>query len=415
MFSASVGLSRNWEPFDAGEEIVINTLEKLEGEPKFFLLFPTIHFEKNNGFQKLLDGVFSQLNKSTPLLGCTVAGFINPKGCYTRGVTSLAIADPDMQITVALGKNAKKTPQKAAEEFANMIKKEKSKSNSGALFLILPGSTLPKDIFHRTRRISNSLLSSLFDKFFPLYLALSKEGVAKESEFINKLYSRISEKMIGISAWDNNLGFSNYQFFGNRVLQNSAVGIHLSFSGETIIKYTTPLKIFSEKLLITKKDNSNYLINEINGLNAPDFFFKELKLEKKYLTEELLRKITLGFPISAYYGTTLFNRVIGLYSDKFLGLTTALNTSEIYISTASGSSIINSFDKVTDGGEKTNFVFGVSCAVLLEEVGSKVFEVKNILEKKQIKNFLFLFGGSEHFMNEVTPISSQESSVTTFF
>jgi len=415
MFSASVGLSRSWEPFEAGEEIAINTLEKLEGRPNFFLVFPTIHFEKNNGFSKLLEGIFSQLNKNTPLLGGTVAGFINPKGCYTRGVTSLAIDDPTIDIAVGLGHNTKRNPKLAAEEFSKAIKKKPMENQNNILFLIMAGSTISETIFHRKRYTHNPVISSILDKIYPLYSYIFQDGLGRESELLGTLSHNFSEKMIGVSAWDDNMAFRNYQFFGNKVLKNSIVGLRLHFKYKPIIKYEIPLNIFSEKLKITKKDKLNYFINEINNEKATNVFFNELKIEKKYLTEELLRKITLYFPISVYEGNTLLGRVIGLYSDNFLASMSSIGTNEIYISTTTGGNILNSFNKVLQGGEKANFVLGMSCAAILETLGSNVFEVRKIIEKKGINNFLILFGGSEYFKTETAPISCQESSAVIFF
>jgi hypothetical protein len=415
MFSAGVGLSRNREAFEAGEEIAINTLEKLEDEPKFFLLFPTIHFEKNGGFQKLLDGVFTHLNKNVPLIGCTVAGFINPQGCYTRGVTSLAVADPDIDVTVGIGRDTKRNPKKAAEEFTKMIRKEQPENQNNILFLIMAGGTLPEIIFHRIRYTHNFLISSLLDKTYPAYAFLFNEGLGRESELLFELSKSFPEKILGLSAWDNNLAFRNYQFLNNKVLKNSLIGLYLNLKKDVLIKHTTPLKPFSERLQITKKDKLNYFINEINNKKAIDVFFKELKIEKKYLTEELLRKITLYFPVSFYEGDTLVGRVIGLYSDKFLVSMSDIKTNEIYISTTTGNAIIESFAKGTEGGEQTNFIFGVTCAAILEAIGSKTFEVKKALEKKGIKNFLFLFAGSEHFKTEAVPFTCQETSAFLFF
>ena len=81
---AGVGLSRKWDAREAGREVAESALEKLDGEkPKFFLLFSTIHYEKYGGFQELLNGVWEVLPEGTPLIGGTVAGFMNNYGCFT--------------------------------------------------------------------------------------------------------------------------------------------------------------------------------------------------------------------------------------------------------------------------------------------------------------------------------------------
>ena len=77
---ASVGLSRKWDAREAGREVARNTIEKLSHPPNFLLLFSTIHYEKHGGFEEFLNGVWDVLPEGTPLVGGTVAGFMNKNG-----------------------------------------------------------------------------------------------------------------------------------------------------------------------------------------------------------------------------------------------------------------------------------------------------------------------------------------------
>ncbi|MCD6411989.1 MAG: hypothetical protein J7L20_06170, partial [Thermoplasmata archaeon] len=120
---AGVGLSRKWDAREAGREVAETALEKLDGEkPKFFLLFSTIHYEKYGGFQELLNGVWEVLPEGTPLIGGTVAGFMNNYGCFARGVTGLGICYQNMDVAVGVGYNTKRDPIRAARESTKMIK-----------------------------------------------------------------------------------------------------------------------------------------------------------------------------------------------------------------------------------------------------------------------------------------------------
>jgi hypothetical protein len=109
-FKAAVGLSRKWDAREAGREVAIDTLNRLgKGvKPDFFLLFATIHYEKHGGFKEFLKGVWEILPEGTPLIGGTVAGFINPQGCYTRGATALAVNYPNMDVAIGIGHNTKR-------------------------------------------------------------------------------------------------------------------------------------------------------------------------------------------------------------------------------------------------------------------------------------------------------------------
>ncbi|MEM0466983.1 MAG: hypothetical protein QXX20_05230 [Candidatus Thermoplasmatota archaeon] len=80
-------------------------------------MFSTIHYEKHGGFQEFLNGVWEVLREGTPLVGGTVAGFMNNYGCYTHGATALAVSYPYMDVAVGYGRNTKRNPKKAARQY----------------------------------------------------------------------------------------------------------------------------------------------------------------------------------------------------------------------------------------------------------------------------------------------------------
>ncbi|HIE33811.1 MAG TPA: hypothetical protein EYP86_01565, partial [Candidatus Altiarchaeales archaeon] len=157
-FKAAVGLSRQWDAKKAGREVANTTLEKLGADPDFFLLFSTIHYEKYGGFQEFLDGVWDVLPDETPLIGGTVAGFINNYGCYTRGATALAVSYPNMDVAIGYGKNTKRNPEKAAKECANMVRRglETTRYKNRFLFDIIGGSRVPQLPFLGRRKVVRS-------------------------------------------------------------------------------------------------------------------------------------------------------------------------------------------------------------------------------------------------------------------
>ena len=89
---ATIGMSRKWDAREAGREVARTAIKDLNHPPTFFLLLSTIHYEKHGGFQEFLNGAWDVLPEGTPLIGGTVAGFINPHGCFTRGATALAVS-----------------------------------------------------------------------------------------------------------------------------------------------------------------------------------------------------------------------------------------------------------------------------------------------------------------------------------
>ena len=112
---ASIGMSREWDARKAGREVAKSAIKNLKTPPNFFLLFSTIHYKDHGGFQEFLNGVWDVLPKGIPLIGGTVAGFLNNHGCFTRGATALAVAYPNLDVAIGIGRNTRKNPKKAAK------------------------------------------------------------------------------------------------------------------------------------------------------------------------------------------------------------------------------------------------------------------------------------------------------------
>ena len=108
-------MSRKWDAREAGREVARDTIMKLDTPPDFFLLFSTIHYKDHGGFEEFLNGVYDVLPKGTPLVGGTVAGFMNNFGVYTQGTTALSVSSPDIDVAIGYGKNTKRSPKKASK------------------------------------------------------------------------------------------------------------------------------------------------------------------------------------------------------------------------------------------------------------------------------------------------------------
>lgn len=118
---AAVGMTRKWDAREAGREVARNTIKQLNSPPNFFLLFSTIHYRDHGGFEEFLNGVWDVLPEGTPLIGGTVAGFMNNYGVYTQGATALSVSSSNMDISIGYGKNTKRNPKKAAKKSVDMI------------------------------------------------------------------------------------------------------------------------------------------------------------------------------------------------------------------------------------------------------------------------------------------------------
>ena len=181
-FDVALGMSRKWEAREAGREVAREVIQKLKTPPSFFLLFSTIHYEKHEGFEEFLAGVWDVLPKGTPLVGGTVAGFMNNYGCYTRGCTALAVSYPNMDVAVGIGYNTKRSPKKAAKNCAEMINDKLNQSNFSHKFIfdIISGGLVPQIPGIGRKKVIRGTLSKNAVNLSKVSLTVLQKGVGRE-------------------------------------------------------------------------------------------------------------------------------------------------------------------------------------------------------------------------------------------
>lgn len=402
-FKAAVGLSREWDARKAGREVAEDTLKKLDGKkPDFFLLFSTIHYEKYGGFKELLKGVWDVLPEGTPLVGGTVAGFMNNYGCYTRGATSMAVSYPNMDVAVGVGHNTKRNPKKAAKECAEMIKKELGDSkykNKFLLSLISGPTTLEIPSMGRKKILTTSgLISRFVMPLFGISQKIFQKGVGMESEILKELSKELPEYyMLTGSMTDDMRIVRNYQFFNNDVITNSVIALAIQSDMECDVNTTHGMEKTNIKFEITKTSIDKRVIHEINGKPAVQELLRLLKWPKEYLNERTLYTGTIYYPLGRYSGNILQPSIIGfVLGDSFLTAVGSENP-ETYILRNSGKSLIKSTDD-TLSLIKKNPEFGLifSCASRVQTLGEKSYIVSGHLQNYfKDKSFLSLFTAGE--------------------
>ena len=227
---AGVGLSRKWDAREAGREVALSALEKLDGEnPKFFLLFSTIHYEKYGGFQELLNGIWDVLPEGTPLIGGTVAGFMNNYGCFTRGATALAVSYPNIDVAIGVGHNTKRDPAGAVRSACDQLREESGKYANNFIIEIVATAVIPK--LPRVGQKNVILSKKVGDTFVKLLPAMGRLGYGfdRADEIIELLSKKISDRtIIGGCTMDDNKFLGNYQFIGKKIEENSLALLNIS-------------------------------------------------------------------------------------------------------------------------------------------------------------------------------------------
>lgn len=382
---ASVGMSRKWDAREAGREVARNTIEKLSGPPNFFLLFSTIHYEKHGGFQELLNGVWDVLPKGTPLIGGTVAGFINQSGCYTRGTSALSVSYPKMDVTIGFGKNTKRNPKKAANQCFQMIKKGFSSSKFKNKFLLNliagPGRMkIPGKGY--TFVVDSGIVSKFVMQMFGISQYLLQKGFGREDEIFEEIIKKLPEvSMILGTAMDDYKGIRHYQFYNDKICTNSVLSLGISTDIDLDV-FTNHGMIPSDiKFDITKISRNKHIIHEINNKPAVPELSRILNWPEGFLTDKTMLKTILYYPISLKRHNREVPAVIPFILKDSIMIPCKIDEGNVSILTVSGTNLARSIVDNLNHFENINPEFGLfsACVTIFETLGYNLNNVKNDL------------------------------------
>jgi len=417
-FKASVEISRKWD----GKEVAIEIVDKIKNKmskPKFILLFTTIHYEKE--FKKLLSGIKDAFPDS-PLIGGTVAGFMTQEGCYTRGVTALAIDYPNMDISVGIGHNTKKNPEKAAKELSEMIKNSTSFSNysSKFLFILTSGTKVPSLLGTGVKRVYKSKISSyMVSNLLKTSSQVSQRGLGREDRVLEKISKYMSDfKIIGGSSIDDNKLEKNFQFLNRNIHSNSVIGLSILIDKNIIMDSQVAVektnlffnvKTASEKCIINKIDNKPATKTFFSNLNWPDS-----------LMDERLHRRTFFYPLIFEKDGELYPEVIGGLAGNSIICGFDVKSDKLCIGRSSRKILIDilkdSLNKITINSIP-RFSIIIYCSALLETLGIDFFKVQKILKGAHRGSpFLLIATGGEDFSipDEVLKHSNETINLAAF-
>lgn len=385
---ASVGMSRKWDAREAGNEVAESAIKNLDTFPTFFLLYSTIHYEKYGGFQELLNGVREKLPKNTPLIGGTITGFINNYGCYARGVTSIAVSCPNIDIAMGIGKHTKAMPKTAAKTCTKMIENKLNKSNYKNKFLInsISGPTIPMLPFiGRLNFVRSKFVGDILSHVGMPITGILGYGIGKEGDIIDQIGKKMNDYyIIGGSTMDDGKQLSCYQFYNNKIYKNSIVALagatDYPLSTDGIIHIPKEEKEFT----ITKSTFGNRIIKKIDNqpakkrfleiMDIPDSLYKEL--------EPFYYKTSNYFPIS-FKGKREYVSGIGAFLGDNLLLGYKARSNETIILSVSGKETLEAIDIVYKDKNIDDMPFSfinASGIRFITMIGDGAFKVKEKLD-----------------------------------
>lgn len=393
-FETSVGMSRKWDAREAGRDVAENTLKKLNHNPSFFLLFSTIHYEKHGGFQEFLKGVWDILPEGTPLIGGTIAGFINRKGVFSRGAVGLAIYG-SMEVNKLFARGTRKNPKKCIKQ----IETQFSDNPNNLILSFLPGPSMPNVRKDEKLIISKS---KAVEKMAPSLLKFSttksNKGVGREMEVLKNLSKAVKNDIVGCSTIDDNSYNDNYQFIGDANYSDSLVLLEISglkYSLDTVGMMPMP----SDWHEVNSKKTFGHILQKVDDKTALSFYLDKLGYSSDLIFDEpeLVHRRFVFAPVltrDAYGG--IHPRCPGTFYGNSIGFGHPVFDT-VGISITDGKYIdehfVNFVNKFKEKG--TNFLLIFSCAVMFEALGLGNIKIYEKIIENFEKDFLIIFGGGE--------------------
>ncbi len=374
---AAVGMTRKWDAREAGRDVARNTIKDLKTPPSFIVLFSTIHYKDHGGFEEFLKGVWDVIPEGTPLVGGTVAGFMNNYGCFTRGASALAISYPNMKIGIGVGKNTKRSPKKASKQAANLLKNKLNESNfeSNFIFNFISGPEVPNiPGLGRKKIIKSGIISKFAPQAFKISQSLFQKGFAMEDKIFKEITKKLPNfNMVLGTSTDDYKALCNYQFHNDKILNNSVISLGIS----TDIPHdvvTTHVMEKSEDIAITKIDKSRHIVKEINNKPAVPELLKILNWPSDFLNEKTMSHTILYYPLCIErHNHKIPAEIVFILKDSFL-VPCSIDSDTISIIRVSGEDIINSFKENILHFDNINPEFGLFsvCVTIIESIGYKM-------------------------------------------
>lgn len=188
MIKSNIGKSYNINPFKAGAEACKEAIDKNGGKAKLIIAFSSVIYDQ----QKILEGIRS-VSKEIPLVGCSDSGEITNDGPTSNQIALMAIESDNINFAIGIGDGADKNSKQAGIMAAKAVKKNSKEKIS--LFIMLSDG-LAENGAAIVRGVQE-----VFGKNFPI---------------------------IGGSAGDDFLFKKTYQYYNDKILNHSVIGIGLS-------------------------------------------------------------------------------------------------------------------------------------------------------------------------------------------
>jgi hypothetical protein len=383
-----MGISEKNDSRAAGEEVVLQSLNNLSTKPSFFLLFSTIHYDKNGGLDTLLQTVSKKLPQETPLIGGTIAGFITHRDCFVKGVLGIAVYYKNMDVAIGIGQSTKRKPKKAAQNCARMLKKGLNASEYQNKFLLnfVSAPSIPSlPGIGKVNIIKNRLFGSFASYLLLPFFSYFGKGFGKEEDIIAHLNRSMPDfDMIGGSTIDDVRYLGNYQFYGNKVYTNSIVAIACASDLPLSLDGSVKLNPATKPFAISKSPLDGHVLTKIDNHPAKKELLKLLDIDERQIRNlsGFYYKLSHYFPIEFDSCSDYVSGVGGLFGNNVI-LGYKAKGDKAKLLSASGKAILNNVaDNLKSQAKDSSFLLGFSSAICLNILGRDAFRLKDLIDEQ---------------------------------
>ena len=395
---AAVGTSTKKDAREAGREVAKNTLSKMKSKPDFFLLFPTIHYESQGGFKEFLSGVWEILPEGTPLIGGTMAGFLNHQGVYARGATALAVSYPNMDVTIGYGKNTKRNPKKAARHCSKMLKKGLKNEYDNKVLLSFVSATKPPSVpgVKSATVISSRFLAKLMLPMLTFIQRVFQKGIGREEEVVEEITRELPDyNLIHGSSTMGSPYAKNYQFINNSFLKESVVVLGIESDSPINLNFATGAEKSDMTFKITKISKNKKIVKKINNKPAFTEFLRLMNWPKESIDSVNWTDTGVRYPIGFEKKGRIMPRPQLMIVGDYLGFLCKIEEKDAFILKMDYNKTFNAMDEVLIN-EKPKLGLFISCFSQRDLLGIKVFDVQEKLKQYfQGMPFLLVYTGGE--------------------
>lgn len=414
VFKSAVGTSTKKNSYEAGKEVADITMKRLGCKPDFFLLFCTLDYENTGGLENLLKGVWSVLPEGTSLVGGIVLGFLNPDGCYARGVTSLAVSYPHMNITVGYGKNTKRNPKKAGKQIIKTLTSNLTGTyNTKILFSFISATKNPKiPGIENTTFISSKIMARVSLSLVSFLQKVFLKGPGKEHEVLEVVTKGLPDfNLIHGSLACGAPYLRNFQFYNKEIFRDAAIVLGIECDIPLHLSFATGSKKTDIEVNITKTTKDKRIIKKINNKPAFPEYLRLIGLSEKFIDGSKWADRVIRHPLAFEKNDKIILRPTLLILGEYIGSVCKIEKNDAFIVKMTSQDILDSTDEVLISNEPM-IGFFTSCLSQRDLLGIKVFQIQEKLSQYfKDKQFLLIYSGGEaiytpkddlYYLNEST-------------